>query len=277
MSYNELKTHGQQDFPFELYVVDSHHPNYKMDFHWHTNIEIIRITRGALLLTLDDHSYSLRAGDIVFINSETIHSAIPKYCNYECLVFDLAFLKNGNKQCNEFIDNLLSHRSFLTEKPVDAELAAHCHRIFNEFLSEQGGYVFNIVGLMQILLGLLQRKGYYTSQPTSPIHDSKKFRALKATLSLIHENYTDEITLDDMSSVAGLSKKYFRTFFKDMTQLTPIQYLMQYRIEQATKKLLTSNLSITKIAELCGFNNVSYFIKTFKAFRGISPAEYRKR
>ncbi len=277
MSYNELKTHGKQDFPLELYVVNSQHPNYKMDFHWHTNLEIIRVTRGALLLTLDDHCYSLRAGDIVFINSETIHSAIPQYCDYECLVFNLAFLKNGNIECDEFIDDLLSHNSFLIEKPVDAELAAHCHRIFNEFNSTKPGHAFKMIGLMQFLLGLLQQKELFTHKPLSPIHDSKRIRALKATLSLIHENYADEIKLDDMADVAGLSKKYFSNFFKDMTQLTPVQYLMQYRIEQASKKLLTSNLSITQIAELCGFNNVSYFIKTFKVFRGTSPTEYRKK
>ncbi len=277
MSYNELKSHGKQDFPFELYRVDNRHPDYTMNFHWHTSIEIIRVTRGALLLTLDDHSYSLRAGDIVFINSETLHSAVPKYCDYECLVFDLNFLKNGNIECDEFIDDLLSHRSFLTEKPVDAELAAHCHRIFNEFNSNKVGRTFKIIGLMQMLLGLLQQKEYHTNQPTSLIHDSKKIKALKAALGLIRENYAEEITLDDMAAVAGLSKNYFSNFFKDMTQLTPVQYLMQYRIEQATKKLLTSNLSITQIAELCGFNNVSYFIKTFKAFRGVSPAEFRKR
>ncbi len=277
MSYNELKTHGREDFPFEIYRVNNRHPDYTMNYHWHTDIEIIRVTRGTLHLTVDDNTYTLHSGDIVFINSEALHSAVPKYCSYECLCFNLAFLKNGNHVCDEFIDKLLSHQIFLAEQPADTEIIEHCHQIFKDFIPEKPGFVFKIVGRIQMLLGFLQEKQCYTSLPSSLMHDTKKFKALKAALELIQENYAEEITLADMASVAGLSQQYFCKFFKDMTQLTPVQYLMQYRIEQATKKLIASNLSITQIATLCGFNNVSYFIKTFKSMRGIPPAEYRKK
>jgi AraC-like DNA-binding protein len=60
-----------------------------------------------------------------------------------------------------------------------------------------------------------------------------------------------------------------------MTGTTPINYLLTYRIERAARKLLGSDLSVTQIAYDCGFNDLSYFIKTFKTFKKVSPKDYR--
>jgi len=61
-----------------------------------------------------------------------------------------------------------------------------------------------------------------------------------------------------------------------MTTKTPVEYLNSYRIEKASRKLLNTDMSVTSVAFSCGFNDLSYFIKTFKAIKGITPAKYRK-
>ena len=61
-----------------------------------------------------------------------------------------------------------------------------------------------------------------------------------------------------------------------MTTKTPIEYLTLYRIEKASGKLLKSDLSVTSIAFSSGFNDLSYFIKTFKQIKGITPSKFRK-
>ena len=99
---------------------------------------------------------------------------------------------------------------------------------------------------------------------------------LKATLEYLRTHYAEEISLDDLSAVAGFSRKYFCKFFKDMTGTTPFQYLTTYRIEKAARKLLITELPVTQIAFDCGFNDLSYFIKTFKQLKGVSPNKYRK-
>ena len=62
-----------------------------------------------------------------------------------------------------------------------------------------------------------------------------------------------------------------------MTGKTPIEYLKDYRVERAARKLLGSDMPITQIAYTCGFNDLSYFIKTFKKIKGCTPKNYRKR
>ena len=72
-----------------------------------------------------------------------------------------------------------------------------------------------------------------------------------------------------------LNPKYFTKIFTQMTGKPPIQYLNSYRIEMACNMLLTTDLSITDICLNCGFNDLSYFIKTFKKEKNISPKKFR--
>ena len=96
-------------------------------------------------------------------------------------------------------------------------------------------------------------------------------------LKYIRDNFASEITLDDMARQAGLSTKYFCAFFKNMTGTTPVKYLLAYRVERAARKLLGTDESITRIAYDCGFNDLSYFIKTFKDVKRITPKNYRMK
>ena len=71
-------------------------------------------------------------------------------------------------------------------------------------------------------------------------------------------------------------KSYFCRLFKAVTDKTPMEYLNSYRIEKAAAKLLSTDESVTDIAYSCGFNDLSYFIKVFRDFKGISPKQFRK-
>jgi AraC-like DNA-binding protein len=184
----------------------------------------------------------------------------------------------GNALCDGFIDNLLSHTAYLSEFPNDSEVTALTNAIFTQIAKEEVGSPFQTIGLFLQLLGKIQKKRLFDSHlPPSSLHDEKKIVKLKAVLKYIREHFADNVTLEDMSAVAGFSNKYFCKFFKDMTGTTPVNYLLTYRIVRAARKLLGTDLSVTQIAYDCGFNDLSYFIKTFKAFKHTSPKEYRKK
>lgn len=277
MIVNELKQHGTADFPFELYQVDRRHPRYVMTFHWHVSVELIRVLSGELTLTLDHRAQVLHAGDFALINSETVHGATPNDCVYDVIVFDLAFLKTGNPVCDGFIDDLLSHAAFLLETPTNNEVKRALDNVFEQMRYVQtGAPPFKALGAFLDLLGEIERNDAFTSQAKTDVYDEKRMGKLKATLEYLRTRYADEITLDELSAVAGFSRKYFCKFFKDMTGTTPFQYLTTYRIEKAARKLLITKLPVTQIAFDCGFNDLSYFIKTFKQLKGVSPNKYRK-
>ena len=75
---------------------------------------------------------------------------------------------------------------------------------------------------------------------------------------------------------ADMNEKYFCRYFRSMTERTPIDYLNYYRIECACEMLTTKNISVKEAAISCGFNDESYFIKTFHKYKGITPKQFMK-
>ena len=87
---------------------------------------------------------------------------------------------------------------------------------------------------------------------------------------------TEDITLDEISKIAGFSKYHFTRLFKQFTNNTFYKYLNQKRIELALTLLADPNISVTETAMQSGFANPSTFIRVFKAEKGCTPTEFRK-
>ena len=277
MSFNELKQHGTKDFPFGIYIIDKDHPKYEMAFHWHTSLEIIRIIKGSLLITLNNKSFTARENDVVFVNPDVVHGATPRDCEYECLVFPLGLLKNGNRSCDRFLEDLADRNCQLAFMPFGEQLKSCVNELFETVKSRENGYRFITIGLVYRLIGLFIKTNQY-SYDTDGLtdKDEQKVLKLKRTLAYIRDNFDKEISLDEIAAPSGLSTKYFCCFFKEKTGKSAIEYLNSYRVERACRKLLESDLTVTQIAYGSGFNDLSYFIKTFKKIKGCPPSEYRK-
>lgn len=280
MSYNELKQHGTLDFPIELYQIDKNHPKYEMASHWHSEIEIIRIVEGQLNIKLYNNEYLANKNDVIFVNSETVHGAYPiEGCKYECIVLHMDMLSVEDNGCRFFIESILNHEFSVNE--FNRYQANDFHRaIDNLFVAmkhHSSGYKFMVIGALYQLLGIIVDNHMYSSTTgATTLSGDKNVPKLKNVLTFIRKNYDKPITLDDMANSAGMSNKYFCYFFREMTRKTPVEYLNNYRIERASRKLLNSDTSVTEIAYSCGFNDLSYFIKTFKTIKGITPAKFRK-
>lgn len=277
MSRNEVKERGTPDFPFELYHVDRAHPRYEMAMHWHGDTEFIRVISGELTIILDNRHYVATAGDVFIVNPETMHGAVPRDCVYDCIVFRLDFLRTGNAECDAFIDALTGGSTLIDEKIAVGEAQDSVLAMFSA-LSERGdGFRFRVIASLMALLAVVRERGLYSSAvERKSEREEKNVTKLKRAVTYIRERYNEEITLEDIASATGFSTKYFCSFFRRMTDKTPIEYLNVYRIEKAARRLLSTDDSVTDIAYSTGFNDLSYFIKTFKAVKGTTPNTYRK-
>lgn len=272
MAYNEIKQHGTEDFPLELYCIDKNHPKYEMAHHWHTNIEIIRILEGNAVIQLNDRKYDAHPGDVLFVNSEVVHSALPENCVYECLVFDPHFLAI-NSEFEEFVTHIVNHYIFIKEYSHNEKIKRITNNLFDAM--KEGKNKFTVTGLLYSLFGEIISCKYFDEKLFTENENAKNLYKLKKVLNYIRKSYSKQITLKDMAAVANVSPKYFCSFFKTMTAKTPFEYLNSYRVEKAAAKLLASDSSVTDIAYSCGFNDLSYFIKVFKDTKGISPKKFR--
>ncbi len=92
------------------------------------------------------------------------------------------------------------------------------------------------------------------------------------------ENFNKEITLNDVSDIANMTPNAFCRYFKQRTTKTFVNFLIDIRIGHACKLLAKkTDLSITEISYKSGFNNLANFNRKFKAIKGITPSEYRKK
>lgn len=277
MNYSELyenKKRGTFDFPIELYYVDSASARYHMPLHWHLEYELILVLKGSFELSLDGKNYMVNAGNCAWIGDGVVHGGIPHDCVYECVVFDLGTLLHDTPVCSrsaaEFLADENGYTGIFEAGSKQAELA---DKIFESMEKEQKGYEWTTVGLMWQLMGsLINTK----AKNISLSKNRRQIIRLKNVLTYIRNNYENPITLAEIADVAGMVPRYFCRAFSDMTGKTPIEYLNYYRIESAGERLLLTDESITDIALGCGFNDMSYFSKTFSRYKGMSPSIYRK-
>ena len=96
-------------------------------------------------------------------------------------------------------------------------------------------------------------------------------------LVYIHTHYADELSLKDIADAGTMSIAQCNRCFNKMLNVTPYEYLIQYRLQNATNLLKDTTLNVTEISEIVGFNNVTHFIQSFKKVYGISPKKYRMR
>ena len=281
MSYNELKQHGTAAFPFGLYRIDHTHPKYEMSHHWHTEHEIIRVLSGKLHITLNNHPITAGEGDLLYVNGEVVHGAVPEDCVYECIVYTPQFLSMPQ---SDFLDGVLGHTLlildyFPQEDSRYDELRAIADSVFLALREDGEAAQYAVIGGLYRMLGWICGHGAYTetlSIRNRDTRDRKNVQKLKHVLSFIRGAYDRPITLEEMAAAADMSPQYFCTFFKQMTDKTPLAYVNAYRIERACRKLLGTDLPVTEIAYSCGFNDLSYFIKTFKAEKGMTPRAFRR-
>lgn len=276
LEYKEQRSHGTPDFPYAYYSINAHHPRYNMVYHWHTEYELVRILSGGFQMSVDGEEYHAEAGEVLFITGGALHGGLPQDCEYECLVFDLGTILRENR-----IHSPQARAIFQMEQTVQAhytadmpEILSLCSELFQKIREKPEGYQWMIIGLTYCLLGTILQKKYYRPSAELPKRSRKTMQQVKKVLSYIEMEYQTDLSLDDLAEVSGLSGKYFCRLFKEIFQKTPIEYLNYYRIESACEQMAVSDRSITDIALSCGFNDISYFTKVFRKYKGMPPSHY---
>lgn len=263
-SYHERISRGTPEFPLELYTIDSAHPRYRMQAHWHKDFEIIRVLKGSLKLKLNEKEFELKENQGIFIPGGIIHSAIPDNCVYECLVFAPAVLYNI-QTCKYLIKAHI-------QKAVIYQNNESINSVFDRLKDSKRGYELEVIGMLYLLSADIVKNN--SCQSIAP---NERLEKIKSAMLIIEENYTSKITLAELAASCRLSPNYFCKYFKEIVGQTPVEYITVYRIEAACEMLRESDKSITDICFACGFNDLSYFIHIFKKHKGVSPREYVKQ
>jgi AraC-like DNA-binding protein len=148
--------------------------------------------------------------------------------------------------------------------------------IKEEFSTKKVLYKSAVKSFVMEMLIYLYRE--YTVSESTLTNKSKteKIVLIKKAIRYIQDNYQKNITVFDTAEYVGLSKYYFCHIFKEFTGITTVKYINILRCENAKKILKSGNYRVEEVAYLCGFENLSYFSKTYKKYMGCLPSLSRK-
>lgn len=120
--------------------------------------------------------------------------------------------------------------------------------------------------------GLIENSA--TASPL-PRNDIKQFY-IQAAVAFIENNYMKNITIEDMAVNLNLNRSYFSKIFKKMTQKSPQEFLINYRISKACELMRSTNMTLSEISQHVGYSNQFHFTRAFKNSMNMSPSEWRK-
>lgn len=272
---------GTYQFPIEYYHVSKLHPRYVMPYHWHPEIEIIRIQKGFMTLYVDTETYHLKQNDILYIPQNAVHGGMPEDCDciYECIVCDFFGLLQGNTSFSSYANLFINKRRI--NACYDAsfpEIYSVLSLLFKTMKNKSTGWQILTIGCLLQFFGFVLEKNYFDDAPNDKVlNRSFDIHRFQKVFKLIRSRYAEPLTLEDMATEANMSPTYFCRLFKEITHYSPIEYLMNYRIEYSKYLLCTKHVSVAEAAFLCGFNSCAYFIKIFKSFTGVTPNNYKKQ
>lgn len=280
----ELIEHGTPLFPVACYHDDL--CSEEVSWHWHDELEVLVMEAGSARVSVNGTDHTVKAGEGFFINARALHGIWPEG-EGPCLLCSVVFhprLVGGSVDSiiwQKYLEPLLSDPCrpwvhFVSPQGWEKAASQAIQEAWQICVSEAEGFELAVRERLSQLIFLLTKNG-----PTEEKRPSEKVlrngERIKIMLQYIQEHYDRELTLAQIAGSAHLSENECLRCFRGMIGSTPIQYVKQIRIQKAAELLVSTDRKISDIGMECGFQEMSYFAKTFRELRGSTPGEFRRR
>jgi len=267
----------------------THEQNWGLPWHRNEGVELCWLETGAIDFQLESGRYPLRPGDLTITRPWQPHKlGDPRIGagRLHWLILDIGVRQPHQEwQWPEWVvltkEDLAELTDFLrrNEQPV-WKSGGEISRCFRQMTGCIDGNIESgaskmMIYINELLLNLLELFRSQKVKLSTSLTTAR--RSTELFLGSIKNNLAEPWTLDSMAAACGLGVTRFVHYCKELTNLAPMQYLNQMRLEQAAKILKTDpKATITETAFQCGFSSSQYFATLFKRYFKCSPREYRK-
>lgn len=261
-------------------------PNYTETEHSHNFWEIVFINGGHGMHCLEGHSFPVHTGDVFLLQEHQKHyfhdlhnlelvnvlydpkrlvlpenelRKLPGYCA-------MFLLEPKHRTHHRFSSRLhLNRLSLVPAIQIIEKMEAACSE------KDDGWEVTALTALQELIIFL--SKSYMSTD--SP--DAASLLRIADVIGLLEKEYMNPWNLDDLVKIANMSKGNLIRIFKNATNQTPIEYLIDIRIQHAIELLCKTDQSIAEIAFQIGFSDSNYFSRHFRNKTNSSPKDFRAR
>ncbi len=269
--------------PYDCFTIfERFKTDFNFPFHYHEEFELNLIlnARNAKRV-VGDHTGVIGDLELVLIGSNLPHAWFTYQCQSEhihevTIQFHRDFLDSNFLQRNQliFIKNMLelsSHGVAFSAETVEGIK----ERIIS--LARKTGFD-SVLELMSILHDLSISKNIQPLSTNSFVQEQHSYnsRRIRKAFEYMQLNCEREITLKEIADLVGMTEVSFCRFIKKRTGKTFIESLNQIRLGYACRMLIDSTQSVAEISYKCGFNNLSYFNRLFRKWKGCTPKGFRE-
>ena len=270
----ENKPHGTKDDPFSTYHIENAGRSFQIPVHWHDEFEIIYVRSGFLTVSISGESYIGKTGEAFVVSPGNLHlmGSQSGTVDYYTFLFPLKYIsfRTDDMLDEKLLEPLNSGHLMICPRVKDTakELCEQLIEIYEAKKDESESKITTQVRTKIILLQFILemwKKGFVIENDTSGRNTVEK-----EMVSYIQQN------LREFGEQFHLSEKYISRYFKEHFHITLSQYVTYLRLEHAKQLLQDTDIPVTDVAMQSGYQNVSYFIRSFKKTYGVSPLKYRK-
>ena len=277
----ENKPHGTKDDPFSIYHIANVKRSFQIPVHWHDEFEIIYVKSGFLTVSISGENYIGKPGDAFVVSPGNLHFMGSQTGNVDYFTF-LFPLKYISFRTDDILDDKLleplNSGHLIISPEIEDTVKEQCEQLVEIYGAKKEESQSKITAQIKTKIILLQfilelwKKGFIVENDTGG-----KNTVEKEMVSYIQQNFTGKILLKEFGEQFHLSEKYISRYFKEHFHITISQYVTYLRLEHAKQLLQDTDIPVTEVAMQSGYQNVSYFIRSFKKTYGMSPLKYRNK
>ena len=280
---HELTRHGSAAFPLAVYTTAvSKNILGFIDWHWHDELQFCLVTKDSIRVSVEGDSFTLHKGEGLFINSQRLHSianAPGADATYICLDFHprLIYGFDGSAVQSKFLEPVIRNEGlpYLRLSPAEPwgsgiiDLLLKTYRSYSSEAPDELQIAIWLASAWHIVASHLERADTGTQTAIRP--------QIRAAMKYVTTHLSETISLENVADHIGFAKSTCCREFKRQLGCTLTEYVLNARLQEASRLLLTSDASVAMVAASCGFSSSSYFITKFRERIGTSPAAYRKK
>ena len=267
-----------------FYIADRRKSEFTYPMHYHKEFELnFVINAPGVQRIVGDSAEIIGEYDLVLITSPDLehvweqHDCKSKDVREITIQFSPQFMKtllstNQFDRVMKMFDKAQNGLSF----PMQAIMKVYA--LIDELPDTKGFYaVTRFLTLLYELSMFTEEARVLSSSSFAKIQQHSDSRRVQKVQDYINQHYKEEIRLNQLADMVGMTEVSFSRFFKLRTGKNLSDYIIDIRLGHATRMLVDSTMSIAEICYESGFNNLSNFNKVFRERIGCTPSEYRSK
>ena len=255
-------------FPFKLFIFEGGGGNYYREKHWHRSIEIFAVCSGELEFHIDNRKWHLTSGNFMIVNSNEVHSVDSPLPN-ETIVLQIPL-----KLFEDYFTGEQFIWFFHEPGRRDERFMELIRELYGTYGRKACGYDLKMKSLFYQIMYLLVKDYRLMEVDDASVRKNKNLNKLSAITSYMKENYTGDLSLDEVARVFDYSPNYLSRMFRKYAGLTFKSYVQSIRLGYAVKDLDSGRYSITEVALRNGFSGSRALARAFQKKYGMLPSEY---